>query len=130
MARPASLTPTPAEQAILEILWDNGEASVREVTEALARHKPVAYTTALTMLNVLGRKGFVSHRQEGRAFIYRATISRDQTRRQALDHLLQQFFDGSPNVLAQHLVDSHDIDRGELQALQQRITDAKARRSK
>ncbi len=123
-----SVTPTPAEQAILEILWDKGEASVREVTEALARHKPVAYTTVLTMFNVLGRKGFVSHRQEGRAFIYRATISRDQTRQQALDHLLLQFFDGSPNMLAQHLVDQHDIDRGELQALQKRIADAKAGR--
>jgi predicted transcriptional regulator len=81
-----------------------------------------------TMFNVLARKGFVSHRQEGRAFIYRATISREQARRQALDHLLHQFFDGSPNVLAQHLVDQRDIDRGELQALQRRIDKAKAGR--
>ncbi|WP_426355004.1 BlaI/MecI/CopY family transcriptional regulator [Stenotrophomonas maltophilia] len=128
MARPASQNPTPAEQAILDILWDKGEASVRDVADVLGQHKPVAYTTVLTMFNVLAKKGFVSHRQEGRAYIYHATLSREQARRQALDHLLHQFFDGSPNVLAQHLVDEREIDRNELQALQQRVSDARAGR--
>lgn len=128
MARPVSPTPTPAEQAILDILWDKGEASVREVADVLGEHRPVAYTTVLTMFSVLARKGFVSHRQEGRAYIYHATLSREQARRQALDHLLLQFFDGSPNVLAQHLLDERGIDRNELQALRQRIDTAKAGR--
>ena len=87
MARPASPTLTKSEQAILEVLWDRGEASVREVADELSKQKPAAYTTVLTMFNILGKKGFVSYRQEGRAFIYRAVITREEARQQALDHL-------------------------------------------
>lgn len=128
MARPSSPTLTKSEQAILEVLWDRGEASVREVADELARHKPVAYTTVLTMLGVLGKKGFVTHRQEGRAFVYRAAITREQARQQALDHLLQQFFEGSPNLLAQHLVKEHGVERGELDALREKVRNARSRR--
>lgn len=130
MARPPSPTLTESERAILEVLWDKGEASVREVTDELARHKTVAYTTVLTMFNTLSKKGFVTHRPEGRAFIYRAAITRELARKQALDHLLQQFFDGSPNVLAQHLLSEHEIDQAELKALQRKVSAAKAKGSK
>jgi predicted transcriptional regulator len=121
MARPRSPVPTDSERAILEILWKKQEASVREVADELAKKKAVAYTTVLTMFGILAKKGLVTHRSEGRAFIYRAAISRGEARRQALEHLLKQFFNGSPDVLAQHLVDEHDIDLPELKALQQQI---------
>lgn len=127
MARPASPTLTKSEQAILEVLWERGEASVREVADELSKQKPVAYTTVLTMFNILGKKGFVSHRQEGRAFIYRAAITREEARQQALDHLLSQFFEGSPNLLAQHLLQDHDIGRAEIRALRNKVNDARAR---
>jgi predicted transcriptional regulator len=128
MARPASPTLTKSEQAILEILWDKNEASVREVADELAKRKPVAYTTVLTMFNVLSKKGFVTHRQEGRAFVYRASISREQARTQALDHLLRQFFDDSPNLLAQHLFEEHGVGRAEIDALREKVGRAKARK--
>lgn len=112
------------------MLWDQGEASVREVTDALSRHKSVAYTTALTMLSVLSKKGLVTHRLEGRAFIYRAAITRDQARKRALDHLLRQFFKGSPNVLAQHLVSEHDINPAELATLRSKVDAARAKGKK
>ena len=130
MARPPSPTLTESERAILEVLWDNGEASVREVADVLSRQKPVAYTTVLTMFGVLGKKGFVTHRAEGRAFIYRAAITRDEARKRALDHLLTQFFDGSPNVLAQHLLNDDDIDQSQLKALRQKVEATKSRRNK
>ena len=130
MARPSSPTLTESERAILEVLWDNGEASVRDVADVLSRQKPVAYTTVLTMFGVLSKKGFVTHRAEGRAFIYRAAITRDEARKRALDHLLTQFFDGSPNVLAQHLLNDEDIDQSQLKALRQKVDAAKSRRNK
>ncbi len=130
MARPPSPTITDSERAILEVLWDQDEASVREVADELSRRKPLAYTTVLTMLNVLGKKGLVTHRSEGRAFIYRAAITREQARKQALDHLLRQFFKGSPNMLAQHLVSEHDIDPAERALLQDKVDAAKAKRKK
>lgn len=129
MARPTSPTITDSERVILEVLWEREEASVREVAEELSRHKPVAYTTVLTMMNVLSKKGLVTHRPEGRAFIYRAAVTRDQARKQALDHLLQQFFNGSPNILAQHLVSEHDVDPAQRALLQKKVDAAKAKRS-
>ena len=129
MPRPVSPTPTKSEQAILEVLWEKGEASVREVADELSKQKPLAYTTVLTMFSILAKKGFVVHRQEGRAFIYRAKITREQARNQALDHLLTQFFDGSPNLLAQHLLNQDGVDRTELKALREKVEKAKLRRS-
>ena len=125
MARPASPTLTKSEQEILEVLWNRGEASVRDVADELTKQRPVAYTTVLTMFGILAKKGFVVHRQEGRAFIYRAKITREQARKQALDHLLQQFFDGSPNLLAQHLLGEDGVSRNELKALREKVDKAR-----
>lgn len=127
MARPRSPLPTDSERAILEVLWKKHEASVREVADELSKKKPVAYTTVLTMFGILAKKGLVAHRNEGRAFIYRATLSRGEARRQALEHLLKQFFNGSPNVLAQHLVEEHDLDPAELKALHAQVEAAPRR---
>jgi predicted transcriptional regulator len=121
---------TNSERAILEVLWTRREASVREVADELSEKKPVAYTTVLTMFKVLERKGLVTHRAEGRAFIYRAAISRSQARRQALDNLIGQFFGGSPDVLAQHLINEHDLDLAELQALQDQVDAAPKQRKR
>ncbi|MDR6094727.1 BlaI/MecI/CopY family transcriptional regulator [Stenotrophomonas sp. SORGH_AS_0321] len=124
MARPVSSTLTDSERRILEVLWKKKEASVREVADELSRSKPVAYTTVLTMFKVLDKKGLVHHRSEGRAFIYSAAISRGEARRQALENLLRSFFNDSPTVLAQHLIEEHDMDADELAALQKRVDDA------
>lgn len=121
MARPASPTLTESERAILEVLWKKKEASVREVADELSKRKPVAYTTVLTMFKILDRKGLVSHRTEGRAFIYSPAISRSEARKQALESLLRQFFNGSPSVLAQHLLSEHDMDLAEIKALQEKV---------
>lgn len=130
MVRPTSLTVTDAERAILEVLWERGEASVREVAEALSATKAVAYNTVLTMLGILLKKSLVAYRQEGRAFIYRACVSRDEVRTQALDNLLRQFFDDSPEVLALHLVQNHDLDASDLDRLRGKIAAAARERSK
>jgi len=124
MARPSSPTLTDSERRILEVLWKTKEASVREVADALSKKKPVAYTTVLTMFKVLEKKGLVTYRSEGRAFIYSAAISRSDARRQALENLLKSFFNDSPSVLAQHLIDEHDMEADELAALQKRVDDA------
>lgn len=121
MARPASPTLTDSERRILEVLWKKKEASVREVADELSMKKPVAYTTVLTMFKVLDKKGLVHHRAEGRAFIYSAAISRSEARKQALENLLESFFNDSPSVLAQHLIEEHDIEADELKALRKRV---------
>jgi BlaI family penicillinase repressor len=130
MARPPSTTLTDSERAILEVLWKKKEASVREVADELSKKKPVAYTTVLTMFKILDKKGLVTHRTEGRAFIYSPAISRNEARSHALENLLRQFFNGSPNVLAQHLLSEHDMDLAELKALQEKIDATPTRKNK
>ncbi len=121
MARKRSPTLTEGELKIMEVLWDLQEASVREVTETLSGQQPVAYSTALTMLRILHDKSYVDYRQEGRAFVYFPLVSRRQARSDALRHLIAQFFNGSPEALAQNLVDDTSIDLAELERLQAQV---------
>ena len=130
MARPPSQSVTEAEQAILEVLWELGEASVRDVANGLAPHKPLAYTTVLTMLGVLHKKDLVAFRQEGRAFIYRPTVTKSDVRERALHNLMAQLFDGSPEALAVHLLEHHDVDPVKIDALRDKVRRARAKAGK
>jgi predicted transcriptional regulator len=121
MARKRSATLTEGELKIMEVLWEMQEASVREVTDALSGQQPVAYSTALTMLRILKEKAYVDYHQEGRAFFYYPLVSRRQARSDALRHLIAKFFNGSPEALAQNLVDDTRIDLAELERLQAQI---------
>jgi BlaI family transcriptional regulator, penicillinase repressor len=121
MARPRSSTLTEGEQRIMEVLWRLGEASVQDVTDALAQTEPVAYTTALTMLRILNDKSYVEYRKEGKAHVYAPLVTREAARSSALKQLLKRFFDDSPEQLAQHLLREEDIDLHELDRLNARI---------
>jgi predicted transcriptional regulator len=90
---------TEAEQRIMRVLWDKGEASVRDVTDALEDSYPVAYNTVLTLLRILTDKDYVKPRQDGRAFIYTPVVSRADARSRALRKMVSTFFEGSPTEL-------------------------------
>ncbi|MCW8125371.1 BlaI/MecI/CopY family transcriptional regulator [Microbulbifer halophilus] len=121
MARKRSEQLTDGEQGIMEILWERGESSVKDIAGALAAEKPVAYTTVQTMCKILAEKGHADFRKEGRAFIYRARMSRTEARQSALKNLLNRFFGSSPELLAQHLMRETDIELKDLEALQKKI---------
>ena len=127
MARPPATVPTEVERTILEVLWAKQQASAREVTDVLAETRTVAYTTVQTMLKILDRKGFVTHQSDGRTYIYRPAITRAQARSSALRQLVGQFFGGSPEALAQHLLSEHEIDLADLEVLQAQIDAARAK---
>lgn len=124
MPRPSTPTLTESERRLLEVLWKKKRASVKEVTDEVSKKTPLAYTTVLTTLNILEKKGFVTHEQEGRAFIYSAAITRSEAVKHALEHLMKQFFNGSPRVLAQHLVSEHEVDVAELESLRRIVDNA------
>lgn len=125
MARPRSTTLTPGEQRIMEVLWKRGEASVQQVTDALAGSEPVAYTTALTMLRILKDKKQVEARKEGKAHVFVPLVTRDEARRSALALLLKRFFDDSPQLLAQQLIREGSVDLRELAQLKAQVDEAK-----
>jgi len=121
MPKPKSDVLTEAEQRIMRVMWDKGEASVRDVTEALEPTYPVAYNTVLTLLRILTEKDYVTPRQEGRAFVYRATVTRAEARSRALRKMVSTFFEGSPTALAQHLIRTENLSADELQSLKDEL---------
>jgi predicted transcriptional regulator len=125
MARKKSQILTEGEERVMRVLWDKREVSVREVTDILSREQPTAYNTALTVLRVLTDKGYVEPRSDGRAYVYRALVSRTDAQRQVLKHFVGRFFGGSPTELALHLVRQGDVDFDELQSLRDELNQSK-----
>ncbi len=121
MARKTSQTLTEGEQRIMNILWSDGSLSVRQVCDILNEDKKVAYTTVQTVLNVLERKKYVESVKDGKAYIYSAIVTKRDARTEALKSLVQQFFNGSEEALAQHLVNETDIDLLALEELRDSI---------
>src|SRR5437867_13151192 len=91
--------PPPLELLCLRALWSLGEANVRDVQQAIAPSKALAYTTVMTLLERLARKGVVTRRKSGRAFLYAAKADRDALRRTALREFLDTYFEGSRTKL-------------------------------
>jgi predicted transcriptional regulator len=98
MAKDRELPP-PLEMACLNALWELGEGNVEEVRVCVSRARPLAYTTVLTLLDRLSRRGAVSRRKEGRGFRYQPSIDRDKLRRLALSQFLDHHFNGSVKSL-------------------------------
>ena len=121
MARKKSTQLTDSEQSIMEILWQKEQASVREIADILSEKKTTAYTTVQTMCKILADKGYADFHKEGKAFIYTPKITQKDARKGALTSLLNKFFGGSPEVLAQHLMEETDIELDDLAALQKQI---------
>jgi len=121
MARKKSTQLTDSEQSIMEILWKKEQASVREIADILSEEKTTAYTTVQTMCKILAEKGYADFHKEGKAFIYSPKITQKDARKGALTSLLNKFFGGSPEVLAQHLMQETDIELDDLAALQKEI---------
>jgi predicted transcriptional regulator len=121
MPKPRSDVLTEAEQRIMRVIWDKGEASVRDVTDALEDSYPVAYNNVMTLLRILNDKDYVKPRQDGRSFIYTPTVSRADARSRALRKMVSTFFEGSPTELAQHLIRNETLSADELQTLKDEL---------
>jgi predicted transcriptional regulator len=87
--------PPPLEMMCLNALWEIQEGNVEDVRKVVSQSRPLAYTTVLTLLDRLARRGAVSRRKEGRGFRYQPTVERDKLRRLALRHFLEYHFQGS-----------------------------------
>lgn len=95
--------PPPLELECLKVLWKLGEANVRDVRGVLSEDRKLAYTTVMTVLDRLVRKGGAARRKSGRFFVYAPVLSRDLLRRLAVRDLVESFFDGSEEELLAYL---------------------------
>ncbi|MBC7141750.1 MAG: BlaI/MecI/CopY family transcriptional regulator [Rhodobacteraceae bacterium] len=100
---------TEVELEFMSKLWDRGAATVREVQDALAPARKLAYTSAATILRILEQKQFVTSTKQGKTFIYKATLSKDAYQSRSLKNLSEKLFDNAPATLVARLVDDDDL---------------------
>ena len=108
----------------MRVLWDRGAATVGGVVEALNEQPKPAYNTVLTLLRILERKGYVTHRKDGRAFIFMPLLDKEHATRSALTTLVNRFFDGSPRLLMLNLLEDEQLSPEALQQLKERIEES------
>jgi BlaI family transcriptional regulator, penicillinase repressor len=131
MARPRHDQPTPGEFEILKILWDrDGSTSVRDVLEIVNQgaDPPRAYTSVMSLLNVMTDKGFLRRSPHGRAFLYEPVSPREHTLQSLLGETLKRVYDGSASLLVAHLLDQSHPSSDELDQIRGLLNDYENRR--
>ncbi|HEV2205827.1 MAG TPA: BlaI/MecI/CopY family transcriptional regulator [Candidatus Acidoferrales bacterium] len=116
-----SLSLTPLELQIMQVLWREGAGDVLHVQKNLPSGTNLAYTTVQTMLNVLQRKGRVRRKLKGRAYEYRPVLSEEKAVRHAVRDLVKRLFGGSSEELVMSLVKTRQIDPARMVALTKKI---------
>ena len=115
------------ELEILKVLWDLGEASVRQVHEQLGSDRGIVQSTVQAFLRTMETKGLVDHRAEGRTFLYRATRAREDAERGLVGGLLDRAFDGAIDQLVARAFDIKQPPKAALQQLRELLDQAEAR---
>jgi BlaI family transcriptional regulator, penicillinase repressor len=94
-----SILLTRSELLIMKVVWDEGAVTVKEAHQILSQNRSIAYTTVMTFMQILERKGALSRTRSGRAFIYTPLLSRQQATRNHVHDAIERFFDGRPERL-------------------------------
>jgi len=121
MSRPKEEQPTAGELEVLKVLWDHGPSTVRKVMDVLNAERPRAYTSVMSLLNVMTDKGLVMRQPQGRAFVYRPKSDRERTLRRMVGDLLGRAFEGSTSQLVAHLLDQSKPTADELEQIRRAI---------
>ena len=121
MSRSPIIKPTDSELEILQVLWERGPATVREVNDALNTTREVGYTTTLKLLQIMLDKGLVACNKESRSHIYSAQVSEEATQRSMLDKFLQSAFKGSASKLVLQALGTHRTSPEELRKIREML---------
>src|SRR3954465_1508693 len=119
-----SNTLTEAELRLMKLLWSRGESAVSDLVAAIPEGEALAYTSVLTTVRILEQKGYVKHRQEGRAFLYSPCVAEREASRSEIRHMMQRFFGNSRERLLLAGLGDDDIDAEELDRLKALIAKA------
>ena len=118
-------TLTEHQIEIMNEVWRLGDATVRDVYEALRTRRPIAYTTVMTTMKTMESKGHLKKRTEGRAFVYRATEQKDRALRRIVGDFLDRVFNGSAGPLLVHLVEERHLSPKDLEEATKMIRNRK-----
>ena len=128
MPRPKQPHPTPGELEVLQILWETGPATVRDVLDVLeANERGRAYTSVMSLLNVMAEKGLVKRTPQGRAFLYAPVMKKDAALGRMVRDLWRRAFEGSASTLVTRLLDETNPSDEELKAIREAIREYERR---
>ncbi len=119
-----SNTLTEAELRLMKILWRRGDSAVNDLVADLPEGEALAYNSVLTTIRILEQKGYVEHRQEGRAFVYHPCVAEQDAGRSEVRHLMSRFFGNSRERLLLSLLGDDELSADELQRLKDAIRNA------
>lgn len=121
MNRNGAPRPTDAELAILQVLWQRGPSTVRQVQDALKTERGTGYTTMLKLMQIMYEKGLLLRDDSERSHVYEAAVSQQKTERRIVGDLLDQVFDGSARQLVLHALSVKKSTRAELDEIRKMI---------
>lgn len=117
------------EAAVMNVIWERGEATVEQVRAALQPERQPAYTTVMTVMSRLATKGMLVREKLGRAYVYRAAAEQSEVAGSMLSGLVQRLYGGSPARAIAHLIDTEqEVDEDELERLENLIHERRRRR--
>ena len=114
MTRPASRYPTELELEILKVVWRDGPCTVRQVRDALAEFRDLAYTSVMTVMNIMTRKKYLTRHKDGRSYMYSPRVAEAETKQGLLGDVVERAFDGSARAVMLSLLELGDIGEAEL----------------
>jgi len=123
MALPPKKSPTltEAELRLMEVLWQNGPATVQEILQGLPETAPLAYNSVLTTIRILEQKGYVKHVKDGRAHVYTPLVQRQEATRSEIRRLVNRFFGSSHELLVLNILEDQTVDAKELKRLRKML---------
>jgi BlaI family transcriptional regulator, penicillinase repressor len=123
--RPTSRTLTVQELEIMKIVWELPRSTVRDVYEALLKRRKIAYTTVMTMMNILEEKGYLRKRAEDRAYVYQAAQPKARVLKAMVHDFVERVFNGAPDALLVQLVKDKKLSEKELREILREIEASK-----
>ena len=109
------------QRAVIETVWNLGQASVHQVREQLSKKKKLAYTTVLTAMQKLEKTGWLKHRKQGKSYVYLPTRTRKQASDKSVRKFIREIFDGNTMLMFQHLMEQSNLSEQEFKELQKMI---------
>ena len=121
----ANLKPTESELEILQILWEKGNCTVRDVHEILEKNKDAGYTTTLKLMQIMHEKGLVKRDDSMRTHVYQAAVNKEKTQKHLLGKMIDSLFGGSPTQLVIQALGESKASPEELEKIQRILNDLK-----
>ncbi len=114
-------TISPAETEILNLVWQVGKATVQDVCDRLPTKRKIAYATVQTLLRRLERKGYVKHRNRGKAHVFFAVVKRERVIKKSVTDFLERLFGGDAVPLMQYLAEHGELDADDIDQLKRLV---------